>query len=191
MTIDIGTGDGRAVLARAAAEPRTLAVGLDPVAEAMAEASRRAARTNRPGGLPNALFVVAPLEQAPAELVGLASEVTIHFPWGSLLDAILGGDPSCVGALAGLLRPGGRLLLLLSLIARDRHPGFARLDPAALERAFDAFERGGLRALEVRPARASELVGSGSTWAKRLRAGSAARPAWLLLLERPKAPPTG
>lgn len=61
MALDLGTGDGRAVLAAAAAQPDTLVVGVDANAAAMAEASRRAARRD----LRNALFIVAAAEHPP------------------------------------------------------------------------------------------------------------------------------
>lgn len=62
MAIDLGTGDGRHVLAAAAARRDTLLVGIDANAAGMAEASRRAARR---GALPNALFAVAAAEHPP------------------------------------------------------------------------------------------------------------------------------
>ena len=62
MAIDLGTGDGRAVLAAAAARPDTLAIGVDANAAGMCEASRRA---HRRGALPNALFAVAAAEHPP------------------------------------------------------------------------------------------------------------------------------
>ena len=62
MAIDLGTGDGRAVLAAAAAQPDTLVIGLDANAAGLAEASRRAARRL---ALPNALFAVAAAEHPP------------------------------------------------------------------------------------------------------------------------------
>ena len=68
MTIDAGTGDGRAVLAAAAGEPATLVLGLDANAAGMAEASRRAARSGRRGGLPNAAFVLAAAE-SPGDFI--------------------------------------------------------------------------------------------------------------------------
>jgi 16S rRNA (adenine(1408)-N(1))-methyltransferase len=60
--LDLGTGDGRYVLAAAAARPDTLVIGVDANAAAMAEASRRAARRD---ALPNALFAVAAAEHPP------------------------------------------------------------------------------------------------------------------------------
>ena len=62
MVIDLGTGDGRHVLAFAAARPDTLVIGIDANAAGMAEASRRAARRR---ALPNALFAVAAAEHPP------------------------------------------------------------------------------------------------------------------------------
>ena len=62
MALDLGTGDGRAVLAAAARSPDTLVIGLDANAAGMFDASRRAARR---GALPNALFAVAAAEHPP------------------------------------------------------------------------------------------------------------------------------
>lgn len=189
--IDIGTGDGRAVLRLAGAEPSTLAIGIDAVADAMADASRRAARPVRKGGLPNALFVVAAAEALPAELWGSADEVTIQFPWGSLLRGLVGQDALLCEAVARLLRPGGRLTLVLSIIERDRSVTLGALDEPALEGIARAFERVGLLAGEIRQVESAEARGIGSSWARRLRAGGADRPAWCLRFERPRARPQG
>jgi methylase of polypeptide subunit release factors len=62
VAIDLGTGDGRSVLAAAAARPDALVIGVDASAEAMATASRRATRRS---ALPNALFAVAAAEHPP------------------------------------------------------------------------------------------------------------------------------
>ena len=88
--MDLGTGDGRFVLARG--RPSSVVLGVDASADAMREASRRAARSVARGGTPNARFVVAPLEQLVG-LEGVADLVTVHFPWGSLRSAAAGHDP--------------------------------------------------------------------------------------------------
>jgi 16S rRNA (adenine(1408)-N(1))-methyltransferase len=62
VTVDLGTGDGRHVLAAARRDPATLAIGIDANADVMAEASRRAARKD---ALPNALFLVAQAQHPP------------------------------------------------------------------------------------------------------------------------------
>jgi tRNA G46 methylase TrmB len=62
VAIDLGTGDGRHVLAVAAARPDTLVIGVDASAAAMAAAARKAMRRD---ALPNALFAVAAAEHPP------------------------------------------------------------------------------------------------------------------------------
>lgn len=169
MAIDIGTGDGRAVLAAAARDPKALVLGIDANAAGMAEASRRAYASVRRGGLPNARFIKAAAESMPAPLAGIAGEVTVHFPWASLLRGCLGMDDRVAEGVASLVRHGGTLKLLLATSARDGLDGIP-VEPvdcaAASVRAFDAH---GLTAIEARPATDAEIAASGSTWAKRLR----------------------
>ena len=68
------------MLATAAVHPDLLVIGVDADAGSMVEASRRAARATKRGGLSNALFVVAAAEAVPAELDGRADALTVHFP---------------------------------------------------------------------------------------------------------------
>ena len=171
MTIDIGTGDGRAVLATAAAEPASLAIGLDADAASMAESSRRAARSPRRGGLPNALFVVAAAEDLPTELAGLATRVTIRMPWGSLLRGCLGGDPIVAAGIAGLLAPGGSLELVLAPATRDGIDRLALTPDGVRAAVAQAFGPLGLRVVRCRPASTDELRATRSSWARRLLAG--------------------
>ena len=171
------------MLAAAAAEPDRLVVGVDASAAAMAEASRRAARRPERGGLPNALFVVAAAEAIPAELDGLADLVTVHFPWGSLLRGLLTADPAVLDGLAGMLRPGATLSMLVSSTARDRAAGVGPIDQRSLAGLTGAYHRHGLAVTRVRPATPEDVAASRSTWGKRLGAG-AHRPAWLLAATR-------
>jgi 16S rRNA (adenine(1408)-N(1))-methyltransferase len=132
VIVDLGTGDGRAVLAAAAADPRALVVGIDADASAMAEASRRAARPARKGGLPNALFVVASAEAPAPELSGVADLVTVHFPWGSLLRGVLGIDDAAARGISALPRPEmGLIDAFVSVTARDGLDGVGVLDATA------------------------------------------------------------
>jgi 16S rRNA (adenine(1408)-N(1))-methyltransferase len=167
------------VLAAAAAEPDRLVVGVDASASAMAEASRKAARRPGRGGLPNALFVVAAAEALPPELDGLAELVCVHFPWGSLLRGLLGADPALLTGLAGLLRRGGTLSLLVSSTTRDRGAGVAPLREVDLRALAGAYADHGLVVTRVRPATPADVAAAHSTWGKRLDAGRR-RPAWLV-----------
>jgi 16S rRNA (adenine(1408)-N(1))-methyltransferase len=149
----------------------------------MAEASRRAARRPERGGLPNALFVVAAAEALPRELDGLADQVTVHFPWGSLVRGLVAADPAVVGGLVRAMRPGATLSMLLSATARDRAAGIEPSQEATLAAMVDAYDRHGLAVTAVRPATPADVAASRSTWGRRLGAG-ARRPAWLLEAKR-------
>jgi len=168
VTIDAGTGDGRAVLAAATREPATLVLGLDANAASMAESSRRAAQPARKGGLPNAGFVVAAAEAPPAELRGVASLVTVRFPWGSLLRGVVGRDDLVARGLASLVAPEGTLELLLAPLERDGLDGVPTSTEDLVAGAAAAFAEHGFgidRAVELAPA---EIRSTGSTWARRL-----------------------
>jgi 16S rRNA (adenine(1408)-N(1))-methyltransferase len=89
--VDLGAGDGRFVRALAQRNPRLGAIGVDLCAANLRAASRAAGQ--------NALIVVADALALPAELHGMATRVTINFPWGSLLRGLLTGH---AGLLAGL-----------------------------------------------------------------------------------------
>ena len=189
MTIDVGTGDGRAVLAAAAREPTSLALGIDANAAAMAEASRRAARAERKGGLENVRFVLAAAESLPAELHGRASLVTVLFPWGSLLRGCLNLDDAVAAGLAGLVAPDGVLELVLAPAAKDGLEGVPTTEAAIIASATRAFEPHGLEVKVARTATPVEVAATGSSWARRLgvaggRNGSNRSPTLIRLVRR-------
>lgn len=192
--VDLGTGDGRAVVDRARRDPAAFVVGIDASASAMAEASARAARPIGKGGLPNALFVVAAAERPPAELIGTADELTIRFPWGSLLRGALALDEEAANGIAALLAPTGRVEMLISVAAQDE--GRLAIPPITVaDRAdLDArWHRHGLCVAAFRAATAADVRTSGSTWSRRLLAGRAApeREVWRLVLRREPPPGPG
>jgi 16S rRNA (adenine(1408)-N(1))-methyltransferase len=169
------------VLATAAREPRTLAIGTDASQGAMVESSRRAARPARKGGLPNAVFILAAAEAAPALFAGTADLVTVSFPWGSLLRGCVGRDQAVAAGVAGLVRAGGSLELLLAPSARDGLEGIPT-EPAAIADAVAAtFARFGLDLAEARLASDAEIRASASTWARRLRSQRPADRAVMLI----------
>lgn len=171
MTIDVGTGDGRAVLATAAREPSTLVLGMDANAASMTEASRRAAAPARRGGLPNARFMVAAAECAPAALFGAADLVTVRFPWGSLLRGCVGLDVGVAKGLVDLVAPDGQLELLLAPAERDGLDAVPTTAHGLAERASGAFRDRGFGLVEARVASPAEVAATGSTWARRLGVG--------------------
>jgi 16S rRNA (adenine(1408)-N(1))-methyltransferase len=163
-------------VARARAD--TLTIGLDASADALTYAARRAARER----LPNLLLLREPVESLALESV--ADEVTVHFPWGSLLRGVLAEDKSVFAAICRLPRQGGRLTLLLSVIARD---GRAPLDGGDVARVRRAYRSGGLVLEDHRAATRADVDAAGSSWGKRLDVGGT-RPGLLLRFVRDSAP---
>jgi hypothetical protein len=167
------------VLARAAERPDELVLGVDASHSAMREASWRAGRGSRRGGLPNALFIASSLDALPAELAGMASLATVHFPWGSLLHAVLGRDTAGADRLASLVAPGGLLRLLVSASERDAALGATKLDP---EQIPVAYQRRGFAVELCRPATLDDVRAARSSWGRRLLSGDVDRVAWAIEL---------
>lgn len=164
-------------MATAAANPAVLVIGIDAHGLAMARAGRHLQRRR----LPNALLVEARAEELPAELDGLAGDVRVHFPWGSLLRGLVEADPRIASGLARITRPGARVTALLSVTERERGLELAPLNASLGELLAARYAPFGLALSEWRPASDSEIAAARSSWAKRLGAG-AHRETWLLRL---------
>jgi 16S rRNA (adenine(1408)-N(1))-methyltransferase len=86
IVIDLGTGDGRFVSAQAAANPAKFYIGIDANVKPLEKPSMKATRKLTKGGLPNALFIQAAIEDLPAGLDGTADEIHIHFRGGACFE---------------------------------------------------------------------------------------------------------
>ncbi|HUG48811.1 MAG TPA: class I SAM-dependent methyltransferase [Candidatus Limnocylindria bacterium] len=190
MILDLGTGDGRAVVRRARREPYALVIGADADAAAMREASLRAARQQRKGGLPNALFLATSAERLPGPLAGKVDLLTVVLPWGSLLRGVALPDPDLLARLSCALRPAGELELLLSVQPADRSLGLDVLDGPTIDELMLAYVAAGLGCREARRATGDDVDRLGSSWARRLGVPHL-RPAWLLRFGRLEEPPPG
>lgn len=158
--VDIGTGDGRYVRHVARECPAWFVIGVDACRENLRHVSRDVSR--------NALFIIANALTLPRELHGLATWITINFPWGSLLAALVEGDPALFDGLLALARPGAILEI--------------RLNRSALMEAGQSLEREALRVAQAVQAWGfavvrSEALGADvlracpTTWSKRLAGG--------------------
>jgi 16S rRNA (adenine(1408)-N(1))-methyltransferase len=133
----------------------------------------------------NALFVRCAAEAMPAELNGIATLLTIQFPWGSLLRGASGADPRLTHRLAALVAPGGRVQLLLASAAHDARGGQTAIDPAEVAAAWHA---AGMRLTEARVATLADAAAAHSSWGKRLlRNPGPGRSAWHIGMQRPPA----
>ena len=106
ITLDLGTGDGRFVRCMAEKQKEIFFIGVD--------ACRENLHANSQIKLPNAMFVIASAQALPLELNGLASHITINFPWGSLLESLLNNDASLIDGLLSITRFCGELDISLN-----------------------------------------------------------------------------
>ena len=164
--MDVGAGDGGYVLHRARTEPTTFAIAIDASPHALAAGAWRARRAR----LGNAAFLVDGVERVPPGLASLADELTIHFPWGSLLRGLVDGSSAVVGPIALLMKPGAQLRVLMSAIERD---GLSDVTPSLVVSRRVAYAEHGLHLIEARWASAGTIAESRSAWAKRLAIGQA------------------
>jgi 16S rRNA (adenine(1408)-N(1))-methyltransferase len=174
--VDVGAGDGGYVLYRARTEPTTFAIAIDASPDALVRGAWRAKRAR----LTNAAFLVEGVERLPDELGCLADEVTVHFPWASLLRGLVCGADEIVGPIAGLMKAGAQLRVLLSAVDRD---GLGELFPTRLLALRDAYGEHGLRLTDAGLASVGMVAESRSAWGKRLAVGRA-RPAILARYRR-------
>ena len=175
VIIDIGTGDGRFVYQSARENPNKFYIGIDPNARPLEKISEKIHRKPAKGGAPNVLFIQAPVEDLPAELNGVADEVHVHFPWGSLLRAVATGEITVLQNLRRICSPGALLEIVIGLdptrdqteIERLRLPSLSiefidqQLTPNYRAAGFETIERGILTA--------SEWPEFNTSWAKRLQ----------------------
>lgn len=160
VLLDLGTGDGRAVLDTARRDPGCFVIGVDACRENLHDSSRRVPH--------NALLVIANALRLPDELDGVAQQITVNFPWGSLLRALLNGDRTLFDAIERVACPTMRLCVRLNASALAE-AGATLEHGAAL--VLDALDANGLHAEQPRMLGPDELRGLPSTWAKRLAFG--------------------
>jgi 16S rRNA (adenine(1408)-N(1))-methyltransferase len=160
ITIDLGAGDGRFARNLAIRSPERGVIALD-----LCEANMQAVSRKAPG---NALFVVGDALALPAELRGLASCITINFPWGSLLRGLVDGDPAWLAGLKALANGQTELDILLNggALAELGLP----IDAGA-EMVVASLRPVGAKVGAPRTLGAAELRRYPTTWAKRLAFG--------------------
>ena len=181
VVIDIGTGDGRFVYQSARQNPNKFYIGIDPNTRPLEKISEKIHRKPAKGGAPNVLFIQASIADLPSELDGVADEVHVHFPWGSLLRAVATGDVAVLGNLRRICATGALLEVVLGIDPERDQSEIERLGltpislefidetlvPNYAEAGFETTERGILNA--------SEWPDFNTSWAKRLQ-GNERRP---------------
>jgi 16S rRNA (adenine(1408)-N(1))-methyltransferase len=175
VIVDIGTGDGRYVYRNARANPDKFYIGIDVQAKALEKVSEKIHRKPEKGGLPNVLFVQAPVEELPPELKQVADEIHIHFPWGSLLRSVAIGDKEVLGGLRRIAVPGAWLEIVLGIDESRDAAEAARLELPPLTEEYvgstliPRYEMAGFKVEESGISSDAEWPHLETTWARRLR----------------------
>ena len=184
--IDIGTGDGLFVYESARQNPRKFYIGIDASPRPLEKISEKIHRKPAKGGLTNVLFLQAAVEDLPAELDGVANEVHVHFPWGSLLKGVLTGDERVLANLRRICAPDALLEVVLALDPERDVAELERLEIPPLTSEYldselvERFRRAGFAISEKGTLPASEWMSLHTSWARRLK-GSASRPLTYLI----------
>ena len=134
------------------------------------------ARRCQRAGLRNALFVCACAEDPPEPLRGVADQVFVHLPWGSLLSGVVHGTSDMMSGIRGLARPGAALRIVVGAdIWRSPVPkevrGLPELTADYVDKTLAArFADHGWKITSFGPVDPAEVS---STWARRLSANRA------------------
>lgn len=174
---DIGTGDGRFVSRMAAENPDKFYIGIDANAKPLEKPSMKATRKPAKGGLPNALFVQAAVEDLPEEFDESADEIHIHFPWGSLLRAVCLGDPVVLSSLFRIAAPECLLEIVIGIDPERDAGEIARLEIPVLDPAYikdvlvPKYVAAGFEFVESGAMTSEEWSCIETSWARKLQGG--------------------
>lgn len=138
IIVDLGTGDGRFVYQSARKNPHRFYLGIDASANLLEKVSEKIHRKPAKGGLKNALFIQAAVEDLPVELAGVADEVHIHFPWGSLLKGVATGDETILKNIHRICAPDAVLEVIIGVDQERDSTELERLGISSLSKEFIA-----------------------------------------------------
>jgi 16S rRNA (adenine(1408)-N(1))-methyltransferase len=119
--------------------------------------------------------VQAAVEELPEELDGIANEIHINFPWGSLLKAVATGDIALLRSLRRIATPDCTLNIVIGIDPdRDRseivRSGLPDLSAGFIESdLLPKFQAAGFACVEHRQLANDEWRSIGTSWAKKLQ----------------------
>lgn len=191
VIIDIGTGDGLFVYQSARLNPKKFYIGIDANPRPLEKISERIHRRPSKGGASNVLFIQSAIEELPAELDGIADEVHIHFPWGSLLQAVAVGDRPVLENLQRICSHGALLEVIFAVDPDRDSSEMKRLNLPPLSMVYldsvlvPKYATAGFQVIAKGIIAASGWPELKSSWAKRLK-GNSKRPLLYLIAEAVK-----
>ncbi len=192
VIIDIGTGDGRFVYESARRNPNKFYIGIDPNTRPLEKISKKIHRKPAKGGAPNVLFIQSAVEDLPAELDGVADELHVHFPWGSLLRAVATGDVGVLRSLRRVCADEALLEVVIGLDAVRDQSEIERLGVTPLTLDFidkelaPNYAAAGFEITERGILNASEWAELNTSWARRLHGNERRTITYLVARAKPQ-----
>ena len=114
------------------------------------------------------MYLIGNAEALPGELSGLASQITVHFPWGSLLTGLLESGSKVIGNLRMIAQPGATLEIVLNSSSLLKE-GLSLEQGGAM--VLEALRMSGFDVKMPVTLGAEDLRRYPTTWAKRLGYG--------------------
>jgi len=172
VVLDIGTGDGRFIYKNALKQPKTLFIGMDPLASQMSTYSSKINRKK----LDNTLLVLGSIENIPTNLFSCIDRIYINLPWGSLLEKIVKAENIHIKNIHSLLKKEGTLETVFGYDPEHEPTEVGRLDlpniisKEDVEKILSNF-REYFEIIELSRLSKKELGDMDTTWAKKLKFG--------------------
>ncbi|MDG6224171.1 MAG: methyltransferase domain-containing protein [Candidatus Thermoplasmatota archaeon] len=177
--VDLGCGDGKYCYEMARTDPDTFYIGIDADRNGLVEYSRRIVKKPSRGGLKNVLYLISNVESLPEELNGIADEVTVILPWGSLLQGMVGSDPLYLSNIRRISKDGSLLKIYLNYDVKYEpvemeRKGLPELTEGYVEdHMVPAYASAGIRIAGYRFMENEEARSIPSTWTRKLGFGRA------------------
>lgn len=118
IILDLGTGDGKFIYENAKNNPECFWIGVDPNRDGLIKMSSKIYKKEAKGGLPNAIFIIASIEQLPEELNDLFDEIYINYPWGTLLKHTILATPEIISNLIRIAKDKAKLTMYFNFSSK-------------------------------------------------------------------------
>ena len=177
IIIDLGTGDGKLAYQKAKENPDKFVIGIDPNPKALEKVSSKIYKKTQKGGLSNALFVLANVEDLPFELKGVANEINIILPWGSLLKALAAGDTKVLKNISQLAAEDATIEIVMGYNLDREADKIQSLDLPSLsldyinQTLLPLYEEAGIEITDTKQLTPEDLKTLNTTWSKKLSFG--------------------